>query len=102
MLLSLTFKQWFFIWLLVVLLGLFLFSSRKKFCFVHFRLKDFRAYHPFDTTMYCSTCIQQEMNPKVTCACGFTGRFVDLDEHSFNEDTLMKYYCPNCDKEIKI
>lgn len=102
MLLVLTFKQWFFLWLLVVLFGLFLYNSRKNFCFIHFRFKDLKAYQPHDTTMYCSSCIQEELNPRVQCECGFKGKLVDLDEHSFSEDTLIKYFCPCCDKEIKI
>jgi hypothetical protein len=99
---ALTSKQWFFVCLLIILIGLFLYNRRKKFCFVHFRVKDLKPYQPGDPTMYCSSCIQEELNPRVDCECGFSGRLVDLDEHSFNEDTLIKYYCPACDKEIRI
>lgn len=107
MFLALTFKQWFFVWLLILLLGLFLYNGRKKFCFIHFRIKDLKAYQPFDTTMYCSQCVlheQEKLNPKVKCKCGWKGRLVEC-ETTYDLTTEVgqdwtNYHCPNCTLKI--
>lgn len=95
------------IWTPVMLVCVFLFyfmlfgGFSGAFCFRHFR---FKARHEVGESAYfleCRTCESQRSNPKVRCTCGWNGCADDLHEYSFNEDTVYKYYCPRCDKEIK-
>lgn len=88
----------------IILLCLLVLIPRRFniFCLKHFRFKDLKAYHPYDKRMYCTSCINDEANPKVKHGCGFSGRFSDLQEYSFNDDTIYRYYCPKCEKPISV
>ena len=91
--------------LLPILIGALLYIIIKYFvrsvCWKHFRWKRLKPYEPFDGSRFCSKCLEREANPKIRCSCGWKGRFLDLLEYSFNEDTKMIYHCPDCEKEIK-
>jgi hypothetical protein len=91
--------------ILFILLGAILFIVVKYLikclCWKHFRRKRLKPYAPYDGQRFCSKCLEEEANPKVICSCGWKGRFLELMEYAYSEDTMFIYHCPDCEKEIK-
>lgn len=89
------------IFLCVIFLSILIYVLKKGFCFRHFHLKTLKPYAPYDGERFCEQCLQEEMNPSVTCSCGWKGKYLELVEYSYNDDTCSVFHCPDCEKEVQ-
>jgi hypothetical protein len=83
------------------LIVLFFVFFGNRFCVRHFCFKPRIFVSPEFTFIHCEKCVAEDENPKVKCSCGWKGRFLDLEEYTYWDDTITVWHCPKCEKEIK-
>lgn len=86
----------------IVFFGVLSVIVDKNFCFLHWCYKDLKAFDPKDARCFCSKCIEDTMNPKLKCSCGWKGRLEDCEEHTVDQDRVHHYSCPDCEIEVRI
>lgn len=93
------------IMLWIILIGIFfaIMYYQKRFCYHHWCAKDLRASkHSLDPTeRFCSLCVEEAMNPKVKCPCGWKGKFHEM-KPAQEVEGFVDYYCPQCEKKIMV
>ena len=83
---------------IVLFLFLLFHLFHKRFCFYHFKKKDFKVVN--NGQRFCSHCLAETYNPKTWCQCGWKGRLLDCKEYEAEGDIVYHYDCPVCETEI--
>jgi hypothetical protein len=86
----------------VVILVIVFFLIKHHYCFKHVQRKRLKPYFPHDNERFCEACLNDVMNPKVTCSCGWKGQYNELEEYSYADDLCSVFLCPDCEKEVNI
>ncbi len=97
-----TLQEFIFFAIAAVILVIAFFLIKRHYCFKHGKLKGLKPYFPHDKERFCEDCLNDVMNPKVVCSCGWKGQYLELEEYSYDDDLCSVFLCPDCEKEVII